>query len=314
MLSYLARRLTLSIAVVVTVIAALFIMMHAVPGDPVRVALGPRASEEIVAAYRAQMGLDQPVWVQFTRYVGAIFQGDLGRDALSGEPVARIIMAQLPDTLYLIAGAMLVAVIPGIWLGVMSATHRGGIFDRITSILSVSVMAVPSFVIAIYLLLIFSIRLGWFPAIGAGEGIADRLHRLVLPSVALGLAWIGYTARILRASMLEVMGENHVRTARAFGLSHRRIMYDYVLRIAILPTITVLGMGIGQMLSGAVFAEIVFGRPGIGKLVFDAIAARNYPIVTGTVLLTTAFFVLVNLIADLVIASLDPRVRHALSR
>lgn len=314
MLSYLTRRLALSITVVVTVIAALFIMMHAVPGDPVRVALGPRASEEIVAAYRVQMGLDQPVFVQFARFISAIFQGDLGRDALSGEPVLRIILAQLPDTLYLIAGAMLVAVIPGIWLGVMSATHRGGIFDRITSVLSVSVMAVPSFVIAIYLLLIFSIRLGWFPAIGAGDSFVDRLHRLVLPSVALGLAWIGYTARILRASMLEVMSENHIRTARAFGLSHSRIMYDYALRIAILPTITVLGMGIGQMLSGSVFAEIVFGRPGIGKLVFDAIAARNYPIVTGTVLLTTAFFVLVNLLADLLIASLDPRVRHDLTR
>ena len=138
-------------------------------------------------------------------------------------------------------------------------------------------------------------------------------HRLVLPSLALGLAWIGYTARILRASMLEVTGQSHVRTARAFGISDRRIMYDYVLRIAILPTITVLGLGIGQMLSGAVFAEIVFGRPGIGKLVYDAILARNYPVVTGTVLFTTVFFVAVNLAADLLIAWLDPRVRHDLA-
>lgn len=313
MLSYLARRVTLSIAVILTVIAALFVMMHAIPGDPVRTALGPRASEALVEAYRVRMGFDQPILVQIGRFFGATLRGDLGNDAISGEPVLRIILSQLPDTLYLILGAMAVAVVPGIWLGVLSATRRGSAFDRVSSVLSVSVMAVPSFVIAIYLLLIFSIGLGWFPAIGAGEGLADRLHRLVLPSVALGLAWIGYTARILRASMLEVMGENHIRTARAFGLSEQRIMYDYVLRIAILPTITVLGMGIGQMLSGAVFAEIVFGRPGIGKLVYDAIAARNYPIVTGTVLVTTAFFVLVNLIADLLIAFLDPRVRNVVT-
>lgn len=314
MLSYIARRVTLAIIVILTVIAAMFVMMHAVPGDAVRTALGPRASEAMVEAYRAKLGLDQPVWVQILRYFGAILRGDLGQDAISGTPVLQVILSQLPDTLYLIAGAMLVAVIPGIHLGVVSATHRGSLFDRVTSVLSVSVMAVPSFVIAIYLLLIFSIRLGWFPAIGSGDGLADKLHRLVLPSIALGLAWIGYLARILRASMLEVMAENHVRTARAFGISQRRIMYDYVLRIAILPTITVLGMGIGQMISGAVFAEIVFGRPGVGKLVYDAIANRNYPIVTGTVLLTTGFFVLVSLLADLLIAFLDPRVRNVISR
>ena len=314
MLSYLARRVSLSIAVILVVVAAMFVMMHAVPGDPVRIALGPRASDAMVEAYRVKMGLDQPVWVQIARYFGLILQGDLGQDAISGEPVLRIILSQLPDTLFLIAGSMLVAIIPGIHLGVLSATHRGGLLDRITSVLSVSVMAVPSFVIAIYLLLIFSIRLGWFPAIGSGEGFGDKLHRLVLPSVALGLAWIGYLARILRASMLEVMAENHVRTARAFGVSDKHIMYNYVLRIAILPTITLLGIGIGQMISGAVFAEIVFGRPGVGKLVFDAIANRNYPIVTGTVLVTTAFFVLVNLAADLLIAVLDPRVRNVISR
>ena len=150
-------------------------------------------------------------------------------------------------------------------------------------------------------------------ALADGPGSASRRASRTRP-VALGLAWIGYIARILRASLLEVMGEQHVRTARAFGLSQRRIMYDYVLRLAIPPTITMLGIGIGQMLSGAVFVEIVFGRPGIGKLVYDAISARNYPIITGAVLVTTVFFVLVNLVADLLIAWLDPRVRHDLAR
>lgn len=314
MLTYMLKRIVLSVAVVFTVIAALFVMIHAVPGDPVRIALGPRASEALVAAFRERLGLDQPMLVQLMKFYGSILRGDLGSDVISGASVLKIILSQLPDTLRLIAGAMVVAVVPGILLGVFSAIYRGSLLDRLTSILSVSVMAVPSFVIAIYLLLFFSIRLGWFPAIGAGTTPLDTLWRLVLPSLALGLAWIGYTARILRASMLEVMEENHVSTARAFGISERKIMFNYVLRIAILPTITVLGLGIGQMLSGAVFAEIVFGRPGIGKLVFDAIVARNYPVVTGTVLVTTVFFVIVNLVADLLIAWLDPRVRNDLAR
>ncbi|MEO4001251.1 ABC transporter permease [Mesorhizobium sp. CAU 1732] len=313
MIGYALKRLALSAAVVALVVAALFVMIYAVPGDPVRVALGPRASEALIAELRERMGLDSPIWMQIGLFYWSLFQGDLGRDVISGEPVLRIIMAQLPDTMRLIAGAMVVAIVPGVALGVLSATHRGSLLDRLTSLFSVSVMAVPSFLIAIYLLLVFSIQLGWFPAIGAGRGGFDTLWRLVLPSLALGLAWIGYTARILRASVLEVMGESHVRTARAFGLSQQKIMYDYVLRIAILPTITILGIGFGQMLSGAVFAEIVFGRPGIGKLVYDAIIARNYPIITGAVLVTTVFFVLVNLVADLLIAWLDPRVRHGLS-
>jgi peptide/nickel transport system permease protein len=206
------------------------------------------------------------------------------------------------------------SILLGIPLGCFSAMRPGSIFDRITAVLSVSVIAVPAFVIAIYALLIFSIGLHWFPAIGAGEDPMDELYHLVLPSLAIGLGWVGYIARMLRASIMDVQGENHVRTARAFGLSEGKIIFDYVLRIAILPTLTVLGIGIGQMLSSAVFAEIVFARPGIGKLVYDAIITRNYPIVTGTVLVTTVFFVLVNLIADLFIAWLDPRVRLSLQR
>lgn len=311
---YFIKRMGLAVAVVAIVVAALFVMIYAIPGDPARVALGPRASEELVAEFRERIGLDQPMLIQMGNFFTSLLRGDLGRDAVSGEPVLRILLSQLPDTLYLVFGSVLVALVPGVLLGILAARHRGTMIDRITSILSVSVMSVPAFVIAIYLLLIFSIQLGWFPAIGAGEGFLDKIYRLILPSLALGLAWIGYIARILRASILEEMTAQHVRTARAFGLSENRIMYDYVLRIAILPTITVLGIGIGHMLSGAVFAEIVFARPGVGKLVFDAIISRNYPVVTGAVLLTTVFFVLVNLLADLIIAWLDPRVRHDLAR
>lgn len=314
MLSYVIKRVGLAIAVSAIVVAALFIMIYAVPGDPVRVALGPRASPALIAELHARIGLDQPIWVQIGKFYTSILRGDLGRDVISGEPVLRIILSQLPDTLYLILGSMLVAIIPGVLLGNFSAHNQGGLIDRITSILAVSVMAVPSFVIAIYLLLIFSISLGWFPAIGAGQGMWDKFHRIALPSAAIGLGWIGYISRALRASILDEMNAPHVRTARAFGLPRRWINRDYVLRIAILPTITILGIGVGQMLSSAVFAEIVFARPGLGKLVYSAIIARNYPVVTGTVLVTTIFFLIVNLVADILIATLDPRVRHDLAR
>ncbi|HEY7750419.1 MAG TPA: ABC transporter permease [Aestuariivirgaceae bacterium] len=311
MLFYAVNRLALAIAIVVVVIAVLFCMVYVIPGDPVRIALGPLATPEMVASFRAKMGLDQPLLVQFTRFFASVLKGDLGTDILSNRGVATSVFEQMPYTLTLIVSSMLWAVAIGIPLGCYAAIHRGSLFDRIIGVLSVAVIAIPSFVIAVYALLIFAVHLGWFPAIGAGRPGApfNQLHHLVLPSLAVGLGWVGYLARVVRASMLEVMGENYIRTARAFGLPRRTIVYRYALPIAVLPTITLLGVGIGHMLSGAVFAEIVFARPGVGKLVYDAINARNYPLVSGTVLITTAFYVLATLIADLFVAGLDPRVR-----
>lgn len=314
MLRYAAKRMALAAAVVALVMAIVFTLIYAIPGDPARVALGPLASPALIDELRARMGLDQPLPIQILHFYKSILTGDLGRDVLSNESVLRIILTVMPNTLWLIATAMSLAILGGVPLGCLSAKYPGSFIDRMTAILSVSVIALPSFVVALYALLIFAIDLKWFPAIGAGEGVIDKMYHLVLPSLAIGLGWIGYIARILRASMLEVLGESHVRTARAFGLSESKVLFDYVLRIAMLPTLTVLGIGIGQMLSSAVFAEIVFARPGIGKLVYDAVMTRNYPIVSGALLVTTIFFVLVNLGVDLLIAWLDPRVRHGLQR
>jgi peptide/nickel transport system permease protein len=314
MVFYFANRLALAIAVIMVVIALLFCMIYVIPGDPVRIALGPLATPEMAAAFRANMGLDQPVWVQFGRFFWSVLMGDLGTDILSNRGVATSVLEQLPFTLTLIASSMLWSIAIGIPLGCYAALHRGSPFDRIIGVLSVAVIAIPSFVVAVYALLIFAVHLGWFPAIGAGRRgeVADQLHHLVLPSLAVGLGWVGYLARMVRASMLEVMGENFIRTARAFGLPRQTIIYRYALPIAILPTITLLGVGIGHLLSGAVFAEIVFARPGVGKLVYDAINARNYPLVSGAVLVTTAFYVLATLAADLLVAGVDPRVRASL--
>jgi peptide/nickel transport system permease protein len=265
-------------------------------------------------AFRQQMGLDQPAVVQIARFFGRVLTGDLGTDVLTNRSVLITVIEQLPYTLALIATSIGWSALLGIPLGCFAAVYRGSLADRIVGVLSVSSIALPAFVVAVYSLLLFSVKLGWFPTIGAGEQGAplDQLYHLVLPSLAVGLGWVGYLARMVRASMLEVLSENHIRMARAFGLEERTITYQYALKIAIIPTIVILGIGVGNMISSAVFAEIVFARPGVGKLIFDSIATRNYPVVMGAVMITTGFYVLSTLIADLIAAGLDPRVRSAL--
>lgn len=311
MLRYATKRLVLGVIIVSVAMMMLFAMVYLIPGDPASVALGPRATPAMIQDLRERMGLDRPIWVQFAKFYTSALRGDLGTEVLSGRPVADVVFEQLPFTLALVAGAMSWSVLLGIPLGCIAAVKRGGFVDRVVGVLSVAMIAVPSFVIAIYSLLIFSVALRWLPAIGAGEpgNLLSQAKHLILPSLSVGIGWVGYIARMVRASMLETLEASHIRTARAFGLTDRRITYSYALRIAILPTITLLGVGIGYMLSSAVFAEIVFARPGIGKLVYEAISVRNYPIVTGAVLVTTVFFVIVNVLADILIGALDPRVR-----
>jgi peptide/nickel transport system permease protein len=311
MLIYSTKRIGLALIIVLVAMTMLFSMIYVVPGDPASIALGPRATPEMKAQLIARMGLDQPLPIQLANFIAGVFQGDLGVDVWSNRSVAAIVLEALPHTLALTALGLGWSVALGIVLGCFSATHRGSWIDRAIGVVSVSAIAVPSFVVALYSLLVFAVALKWLPAIGAGEAgdLGDQLRHLVLPAFAIGLGWVGYIARLVRASMLEVMGENFIRTARAFGLPERRIVYRYALTVAILPTVALLGVGIGNLLSGAVFAEIVFARPGVGKLIYDSVLNRNYPVVMGAVLVTTMLYVLATLIADLLAALLDPRVR-----
>jgi len=309
---FIARRGLTSLLVLWLAVSLLFGMIHMVPGDPASVMLGPRATPELRADLAQRMGLDQPMTVQLGRFYAGIAHGDLGVDPFSNRKVTDIVLEQLPYTIVLVLAAIGGASLLGIPLGCFSAIRRNTLLDRLTGIMSVAFIAIPSFVVALYLLLWLAVKWRWFPAIGAGESgnLADQAIHLVLPAIALGLGWVGYIARLVRASMLEVMEENHVRTARAFGLPERTIIVHYALRIAILPTVTILGLGIGSMLSGALFAEIVFSRPGIGKLLYEAVISRNYPVVMGAVLVTTGFFVLSTLVSDIINAVLDPRLRE----
>lgn len=314
MLLYLVKRLLLGVLIVVFAVTLLFCMIHLVPGDPARILLGPRATTEMIANLSAQMGLDRPLPVQILKFFGNLLRGDMGMDVITNRPVAEMVFSQLPYTLWLIFSAIIGAMLIGIPLGCYSALHRNTLIDRITGVISVACITAPAFVVALYSLLIFAVTLKWFPAVGAGEKgqFWDQVSHLVLPAFAIGLSWVGYLSRLVRASMLEVMGDNHIRTARAYGLPERTVVYRYALKLAVLPTVTVIGVGMGFLLSAALFTEIVFARPGIGKLIFDSITTRNYPVVMGSVLVSTILFVISTTLSDLVNAWLDPRIRASL--
>lgn len=314
MLLYLVKRIFLGIVIVILAVTLLFIMIHLVPGDPARIILGPRATPEMIANISAQMGLDRPLPIQILTFFGNLLRGDMGMDVITNRPVAATVFGQLPHTLWLIFTAIIGAMMIGIPLGCYSALHRNSLADRITGIISVACITAPAFVVALYSLLIFAVWLKWFPAVGAGDkgDFWDQVSHLVLPAFAIGLSWVGYLSRLVRASMLEVLGDNHIRTARAYGLKENTVVFRYALKLAVLPTVTVIGVGMGFLLSAALFTEIVFARPGIGKLIYDSITTRNYPVVMGSVLVSTILFVISTTLSDLVNAWLDPRIRAAL--
>jgi peptide/nickel transport system permease protein len=261
------------------------------------------------------MGLTLPFHERLLRFFGQVLRGDLGVDVISGRPIITMVADVLPFTVTLTFAAMAIAVVIGVPLGCHAATHPNSLSDRIAAIVSVGFIAIPNFVVAIYLLLIFSIWLDWLPVLGAGEpgNLADQAVRLILPATSLALGWVGYIARLVRSSLLEVLGEPYIRTARAFGIGEGRVTYKYALKNAAIPTVAVLGLGIGRLLGGAIFAEIIFARPGIGTLLFTAIATRNYPVVQAGVLVVVLLFVLTNLAVDMSYAWLDPRMRRALA-
>lgn len=314
MLIYVMQRLGLAVLICIVSMTILFSLVYVIPGDPATMALGPRATPAMKEQLRVEMMLDRPLPVQLGTFFGRVLTGNLGTDVWTKRPVTEIVVEALPYTIVLAVTGLGWAILIGLPLGCYSAIRRNSFIDKLTGVLSVSAIAMPSFVVSIYGLLIFAVGLQWLPALGAGErgDIVDQLLHLILPAFAIGLGWVGYLARLVRASMLEVMNENHIRTARAFGLPERTIVFRYALRLAVLPTVTLLGIAFGSLLSGAVFAEIVFTRPGLGRLVYDSVTNRNFPVVQGAVLVTVFLFVLCTLLADMIVAWLDPRVRSSL--
>lgn len=309
-------RLATTALVLVGAVALVFALTLVIPGNPAQVLLGPRATPEAVQAFSQAMGLDRPVAERFALFLWNVLRGDLGNDVVSGRPIVTMVAEVLPYTVSLTLSAIGLAILFGVPLGCYAATHPGSLIDRAAAAVSIGFIAIPNFVVAILLLMVFSVWLDWFPVLGVSRSgtLGDQLARLALPALSLALGWIGYIARLLRASLLDVLGEAHIRTLRAYGVAERVIVYKYALKPAAIPTVAVLGLGVGRLLGGAIFAEIVFARPGIGTLVYDAIASRNYPVVQACVLVVVGLFTLTNLLVDLSYAWLDPRIAKAEER
>ncbi len=308
---YLLKRLFMTVAVLLIVTVFLALLVHIVPGDPAKIILGPRATPELEARIRSAMDLDQPPLAQVVRFLGRVLRGDLGTDIWTGRPLTDIIGDVLLHTLILAWTSLGLAVLAGVPLGVYSASHPNSWFDRLTAVLSISFITIPSYVGGLFLLLIFAVRLRLMPALGAGQlsNPADYLRHLALPATALAITWVGYLARLVRTSLLEVLNADYIRAARAAGLRQRLILYKYALKNALIPTVAVLGVGLGSLMGGAVFVEVIFNRPGMGSLIFNAIQTRNYPLVRAGVLVVAGLFVLANLLADFAYTFLDPRIR-----
>ncbi len=311
MLVYVVKRLLMTLLVLLLVVVFLSLLVHIVPGDPVTMILGPRATPSLIQQMRAAMDLDKPIYVQVGHFLWNILHGSLGVDAVTGVPISTLVGAALPHTMILAVSSLLLAILLGVPVGVYSATHSNSLPDRILAIVSISFTTIPSYVAGLFLLLIFAVKLHSLPAMGLGnEGdVLDYLRHLILPSVALAITWIGYLGRLVRTSLLEVLNETYVRASRAAGISERLIRYRYALKNALIPTVAILGVGLGSLMGGAVFIEIIFTRPGMGLLIYDAIQVRNYPMVRAGVFVVAVLFVLANFFADLIYTYLDPRIQ-----
>lgn len=309
---YLVKRILWVIPTLVGVLLLLFSLTYLLPGDPASIMLGPRATPEMGEALNQRLGLDQPVHVRLGRYIWGVLHGDLGESVWSRRSVFSLIMQALPYTIILTLSSMGLAAFIGILLGALAAIHQKTMLDRLITTLSLIAVSVPDFVAACLLLLFFAVSLRLFPVIGAGEpgNIADQLRHLILPCFALALSWLGYIARLIRDTTLEVLDSDYIKTAKSFGAPMRYIAYKYALKNSIIPTVAIIGLGIGKLLGGAVFVEMIFNRPGIGKTITDAVFARDLPVVQGGVLVAALLFILANLAADLSYALFDPRIRY----
>ncbi|WNS78348.1 ABC transporter permease [Domibacillus sp. DTU_2020_1001157_1_SI_ALB_TIR_016] len=306
MVKFLLQRLLVSILVVWGSLTLVFFLLHILPGDAARMIGGETLSQERVDHLQKQFGLDRPIGEQYMSYITGIASGDLGSSFVDNQPVVEKLMVHFPSTLALTFASGLIAILIGVVFGVLSAIYQNSWFDYIFRFFSLFSVSMPTFWIGILLILIFSVHLKWFPAIGNGS-----IEQLVLPSVCLGVAGSGLLARMIRNSMLEVMNEQFVLALRAKGISEKMVVYQHVLRNALLPSITIIGILVGELLAGAVVTETVFSRQGIGRVVVDAINQKDIPMIQGAILIAAIMYIVVNLLVDLSYSYIDPRIRRA---
>ncbi len=304
MLRFLAQRLSQAVLILLGVTVITFILSFMIPADPVRMIAGRSATQETVESIRRQLGLDQPLPVQYGRYLGRLIQGDMGRSYVQKTNVSELIRSRLPATLLLMAGAIAFELLIGLPAGLFAATRRGRVADRSVMILSFVGVSAPQFVVGLLLLYVFAYLLEWFPLSGYGT-----FGHLVLPALTLGITGGGWYSRMTRSSAVDVLRQDYIRTARAKGVRERDVILVHALRNAILPVVAMIGLDIGIFMSGAVVVESVFGWPGIGQLAWQAIQRVDIPIIMGVTLVAAVAIVLGNLLADIATSLIDPRVR-----
>ena len=333
MINYIIKRLLALIPILIGVAVIVFLIVHLIPGDPAQTMLGERASDEALAKLREDMGLNDPLPVQFWRYVKDLLRGDLGRSIMSNNPVSSELAQRFPATLELSFFAMMFAVFVGVPAGIFASINQNSWFDNLSMLVALIGVSMPIFWLGLMFIWLFAVELGWFPPssrIGVGleftpitnlyvidsilqlnfTALKDVLHHLVLPAVALGTIPMAIIARMTRSSMLEVLKKDYIRTAFAKGIKRKMVILKHALKNAMVPIITVVGLQFGVLLGGAVMTETIFSWPGLGKFLVDAIYARDFPIVQGGILFFAGVFVIVNLIVDLSYALVDPRIQY----
>jgi peptide/nickel transport system permease protein len=311
--AYVLQRLVSMVPVLFLVSVAVFSLIHLTPGDPVTIMLGEERDQRVIDATRRELGLDQPVPVQYAAWLGRVLQGDLGRSIRSKQPVAELIGQRLPATVQLAAFSILLAVVIALPAGVISAVKRGTFVDAAATTLSLLGVAVPSFFLGILLIFVLSLQLRWLPPTGYVSPIVDpvtNLKLMLMPAITLGAGAAAVITRIARASLLEVLDQEYVRTARAKGLRETLVVRRHALKNAMIPVVTVTGLSAGHLLGGAVIVEQIFALPGVGRLAVENIFNRDFPVVQGVVLLLAVIFLAVNFVVDLLYAALDPRIKY----
>ena len=301
---YIAGRSLQAIPVVVATSIVVFLILHLAPGDPVRMLASPTATEQDLANIRNRLGLDQPLPIQYGRWIASVLQGDMGESLRSGAPVLEILPERYWNTIRLTLASMMIAAIVGLLAGLAAAARPGSFIDVLTTTVAVAGLSIPPFWLGLILILVFSVQLGWLPA-----GGGDSWHHLILPAISLGTATAALIARMVRSSLLEVIRTDYVRTGRAKGLREDALILGHALPNALIPTITVFGLQFGTLLAGAVITEVVFSWPGIGSLLVTSILNRDFPIVQATLLVVSLTFLVVNLLTDLLYFWVDPRIR-----
>ena len=313
MIAYVVRRLVSTIVVMAVVAFVVFSLLYLTPGDPAAVIAGDIATDEDIKRIHARLGLDEPFLVQFGRWLWALLHGDLGTSIFTNLPVTTLIGQRVEPTVALTLCTLVVAIAIAVPLGVIAAAKAGTWLDRAVMAFSVLGFSVPVFVVAYALILFFSVELDWLPVQGyrsISEGVWEWFRHLILPSIALGTVYVALIARMTRASMLDVLAQDYIRTAAAKGLAPDQVLIGHALKNAAIPVMTIIGMGVALLISGAIVTETVFALPGIGRLTVDAILRRDYPIIQGVILIFSAIYVLVNLLVDLSYMLFDPRIRY----